>query len=76
VSGLGGASTTWVVGVREHGKAAFLNNTDGSLPILDDGVHDLTLYVSSDGSIGIGASLRVWAIASNGSVSGSPVLMY
>ena len=76
VSGLSGGSTTWVVGVTERGSSTFLNNTNGSLPLLDGSVHDLTLYISSDGSIQTGALLRAWAIGPNGSVSPSPILTY
>jgi len=76
ISGLSGASTTWDIGVEENGTLPLINNADGSIPPLSDGVHQLTIYASNDGGIRTGQYLRLFAIDPSGGVAASPVLVY
>jgi len=76
IPGLSGGNTPWVIGVQEGGVLPLINNADGSIPILDGGLHQLTLYATTDGSVAPGRNFRLFAIVPGGGIIAGPILTY
>lgn len=68
-----GRLTVWMA-VVENGK--FINDDNGTLGVLPEGIHALKIYVPNTGNLSAGSYLRLYARSTNGALVPGPVVRY